>query len=438
MTTNTVKTILLIGCPLDSGNNGVSALAYSIINKLFNTIPDCNIIIQHNSGQQKEVIFNSGEKEYRLETVFFHASDRLSERKGLKYLNFVSYLLAFSPLFIRKKLSSIFPLFSAIDRTDVVMDVSGGDSFTSIYGKDVFRNITTVKNIVVRLKKPLILLPQSYGPFHGHQQIEVVRKIFNHTEIIGCRDKEGENLVTGYLKKTSKAKIINSPDVAFSLQADIAEAETISNIILKKYGNKKLVIGLNVSGLLYSDKLDFSFEISYKKLVNEIIQWAIGEINAIVLLVPHVVSTRKKTKRGFVFENTDSYVTKLLYNSLNEGIQNDVLIAPEVEDPRKIKGIISNCDYFIGARMHACIAAISQSIPTSCLAYSDKFSGVMGMANVEGTVLDLRQLTNEQCLKQIRNRILNIDNMHDQFSLVNSKIQQEIDYFFHEVKKNIS
>ena len=37
-------------------------------------------------------------------------------------------------------------------------------------------------------------------------------------------------------------------------------------------------------------------------------------------------------------------------------------------DQHAIKSIIGRCDFFIGSRMHACIAALSQKIPTAAVA----------------------------------------------------------------------
>lgn len=56
----------------------------------------------------------------------------------------------------------------------------------------------------------------------------------------------------------------------------------------------------------------------------------------------------------------------------------------------EIKYLIGRCDFFIGARMHACIAALSQCIPTVSIAYSDKFIGVMKSIGMESYCVDPR------------------------------------------------
>jgi polysaccharide pyruvyl transferase WcaK-like protein len=56
-----------------------------------------------------------------------------------------------------------------------------------------------------------------------------------------------------------------------------------------------------------------------------------------------------------------------------------------------MKYLIGQCDFFIGSRMHACIAALSQGVPAVGLAYSRKFLGVLRSIGVENLAVDLRE-----------------------------------------------
>ena len=47
------------------------------------------------------------------------------------------------------------------------------------------------------------------------------------------------------------------------------------------------------------------------------------------------------------------------------------------------KAVIGQCDFFIGSRMHACIAALSQGVPCVGVAYSMKFAGVFDTVGME-------------------------------------------------------
>ena len=61
-------------------------------------------------------------------------------------------------------------------------------------------------------------------------------------------------------------------------------------------------------------------------------------------------------------------------------------------DQNEVKWVIGQCEFFIGSRMHACIAALSQGIPAVGLAYSGKFNGVFRTIGAEDLALDLRQM----------------------------------------------
>jgi polysaccharide pyruvyl transferase WcaK-like protein len=69
-------------------------------------------------------------------------------------------------------------------------------------------------------------------------------------------------------------------------------------------------------------------------------------------------------------------------------------------DHRRAKYLIGNCNFFLGARMHSCIAALSQGIPAIGYAYSDKFLGVFESVGVTDYVVDLRDVDGTAALDQ--------------------------------------
>ena len=69
--------------------------------------------------------------------------------------------------------------------------------------------------------------------------------------------------------------------------------------------------------------------------------------------------------------------------------------------PEELKGVIGQCDLFIGARMHANIAATSMCVPTLAIAYSHKSYGIMRMLGMEKYVLDFRTMTFDEMTARI-------------------------------------
>ena len=78
-----------------------------------------------------------------------------------------------------------------------------------------------------------------------------------------------------------------------------------------------------------------------------------------------------------------------------------LILAPEFRSPSEAKSYISGLDFFMGARMHATIAAFSSGVPVIPMAYSRKFAGLFGTLGYDRTV-DLKALDNETVLARIR------------------------------------
>jgi polysaccharide pyruvyl transferase WcaK-like protein len=88
-----------------------------------------------------------------------------------------------------------------------------------------------------------------------------------------------------------------------------------------------------------------------------------------------------------------------LHAELSEAAEGRLHLADPECDHREIKWLIGHCDFFLGARMHACIAALSQGIPAIGMAYSRKFAGVFESVNVPELVTDLRKLSSSEVLE---------------------------------------
>ena len=57
-------------------------------------------------------------------------------------------------------------------------------------------------------------------------------------------------------------------------------------------------------------------------------------------------------------------------------------------EPEVLKGIIGRCELFVGARMHAVMAALSAGVPVMALSYSHKAAGIMTEFGMERWVVD--------------------------------------------------
>ena len=81
-------------------------------------------------------------------------------------------------------------MLGVISDSDLVLDVSGGDSFTDLYGSARFRNIVAPKQITLALGRRLVLLPQTYGPFRSKASRNTAMRLIDRASLAYARDPD--------------------------------------------------------------------------------------------------------------------------------------------------------------------------------------------------------------------------------------------------------
>ncbi len=119
-------------------------------------------------------------------------------------------------------------------------------------------------------------------------------------------------------------------------------------------------IGINASPLIMQCAKDGSVAYeAYRRLIKHILDTT----DATVALIPHVV-----------IENNDDRI--LLHSLYEKFASTGRVVLVEDHNCCELKGYISRCRMFIGARTHATIAAYSTCVPTLVLGYSVKSKGI--------------------------------------------------------------
>ena len=406
--------ICLLGASFDTGNMGVSALAESSIKVILNKWPDAEIILLGSGYAPREYHLSILNKEICVRILPI----RFCKNIFLPYhfLKFVFYglLLKILPgLRMRQYVANRNKYFRLLFETDFVADITGGDGFNDIYGFRRFFLVFLSKWLVLLLGKKLVLLPQTYGPFKRPLTQKMAKYILNHANLVYSRDRAGIEYLKNVLNiDANSGKVRFVPDLAFIL--DSRKPDNFDTTLLPKAkdGNTTLV-GLNISGLLfnggYTKDNMFGLKTDYRSLVHKIIDLFVDEKKAVIILVPHVFPPT-----GWEVES-DPEACRKTYELTKNTYKERILLANGKYNHNEIKYIIGLCDFFIGSRMHACIAAISQNIPTVGIAYSKKFEGVFESIGLGDCVADTRNCDEEEVLEklesvfkrrnQIRNRL---------------------------------
>lgn len=266
-------------------------------------------------------------------------------------------------------------------RSDLVVDLSG-DMQTEDYGVHVAYSHYLPLLKALAADKPLILCAQSIGPFKWTTPI--ARYIFNHAYAVTARDQ----ITMDYLAK------IDMPANKFSLTADMAfllkpVSQSYVEELLIEEGIRlqgKKVFGVSLSELvtkkfeMYNPNKDLGF---IELISNEIVTIC-NKYELTPLFISHVT--------GPTTQKDDRIICKKVADLVTKATKKTSFVLKGNYKPDELKGIIKCCHIFMGARMHANIAALSSGVPVLAISYSHKTPGIMQMFGQEEMVVKIEQL----------------------------------------------
>lgn len=353
-----IKATILWG-DLYSANRGINALTISLIDLLKEKYPKINFNIFAGSIKEENV---------KGDIVLYPIYKYCIPFK-LKYLNIVRYL----------------KLFKIAYSSDIVIDLSEGDSFTDIYGIKRFLCHYYIKYFFCNFSKRYYLAPQTIGPFTEQDTIQKALNILKKTKHLSTRDDISKNYIHDLLGN-NKNIIQVYPDLAVSLKPKKPK-NYAGNVCF----TKGKCVGINVSGLLwnkgYTKNNEFNLCIDYQQLCYQLAKYFITQGKK-VLFIPHTYSVNINE---VVQENDLSAIHELMVILKTSSLETkNIGIVDEEYSANELKWFISKMDFFIGARMHACIAAFSTGVPFVGLSYSRKFEGLFGFLGFKELIADLR------------------------------------------------
>ena len=392
--------ICLLGASFSTNNMGVGALAAGALRCFNRGFPDAEFYMLDYGKEEGAYAYNSNEDQVVIHKINMRFSKNIFLSNHVVTLLFFAFLVKTLPFErLRRWVTARNRNLKLLGNIDLFASLAGGDSFSDIYGMKRLIYVTLPQLLVLILGKRLVLLPQTLGPFRRRVSKVIARYIMERAAFVYSRDLEGLIEVTdvmGVVDLPEKFRFCY--DVGFVLEPRKPVCNTLKMIddVKKK---KHRLIGLNVSGLLYiggyTQKNMFGLKLDYKELILDIVRKILSLADVCVMLVPHVFGTREH------LETDVTACEDVQAQFLTQFDEARLFRIQEKLDQNEIKYLIGQCDFFIGSRMHACIAALSQGVPAVSIAYSKKFKGVLGSIGCADMVVDPRTMDREQILDVI-------------------------------------
>lgn len=366
--------ITLLNAAPDTGNQGVSALCYSAVAGLSKRGLHEVCVADHGRGRRSGSLAGMPVDLIGLtHTRRYWRGDSLTTVRALA-----------------KRGGRFNAAVNAILSSDAVVDVSGGDSFTDLYGPHRFAAMVMTKQLALENGLPLILLPQTLGPFVSPAALRVATDILLAARAVWVRDLASLEFLRRTLGDRFDPKRHRlGVDMAVALpQAKPQLSKSIMDML--EGGRTYPLAGLNVSGLLsYNPEAaqeQFGLADRHDHQIDRVALTALQSDPAMrLLLLPHV-------NRGPGHPESDLDACQALVRRLPTELAARVQVLEAPLNAMELKWVLGRLDWFAGARMHATIGAFSSGTPTLGLGYSDKTAGVFDQCGIGRHVADLRTM----------------------------------------------
>lgn len=253
--------------------------------------------------------------------------------------------------------------------TDIIL-IGHDSAFSGLFGTIPFFKLYNLF-IAKSLNKKTVFYAGTVEEFENKIQSFIGKFILNNIDLITLREKKSLE----YLKKMNLSldNVHLTADVAYLL--DPAPLEQVNNILSIEEINKsktKPLIGVTVTQEMFYNSFPElkTFEKKYNKsleLMSALMDYIVEKYDAQIIFLPHCIGPTKVLD--------DRIVSLDIISRTNN--KNQIKLITQEYTPEELKGVIGQCDMFIGERLHSVVGAISMGIPSIAILHGNNRNGLI-------------------------------------------------------------
>jgi polysaccharide pyruvyl transferase WcaK-like protein len=315
-------------------------------------------------------------------------------------------LLVPSVLLVRLGLPSLYKkdVLSRMARSDVVVSCSDENfkETASMLPLNIYWAITWWSMLFERmievtvakyLRKPLVMFPNSVGPFRTRLGLLMSKLALNNFDAIIVRDSVSFNS----MKKLGVVPGMTlTSDAALLFSAD-------SRVPVRKFGSPSVGVSIGVYSQSLSEKDFEKFLSENARALDKIVELYDFD----VCFFPHFLTG---------FENDDFEVSKLVKGKMKNGDRARVF---RIDSLDEFKLCLEQMELLISSKMHPMVLATSGYVPTVCIAYDHKQTGFLRDLGLTEYLIDLKDVDSETIVSKVGKVV---ENRKDIVALLKDKI----------------
>ena len=97
-----------------------------------------------------------------------------------------------------------------VNKMDALIDISGF-AFSDQWGHGPTRDVASLAHFYKKQGKPVIFLPQAFGPFSNDESKKGIRKLIDNTDLIFARDRQSKKYLSDVFGPSAKIRLC--PDI---------------------------------------------------------------------------------------------------------------------------------------------------------------------------------------------------------------------------------
>ncbi len=370
---------------LEYGNIGNYYMVEPTFRELHRVFPDAEIATTFQMTEE----FCQREKVVCLPLELFYAWSENDLPNALKELGIATIYQETG------QLVSSTPYIDEVLKSDLVIDFSGEmwGYHSDLVGRDRFLVGLLKDRVVQLLKKPIVMLAGSPGPFRDEKTRDFAKIVFKDFDFVANREEESIQILKDAGFYTANVNSYACPSFLFEPKSKDEMQEILRNENINS--SEKKTVGFVLCGFNFKDGPYDKWPRLNKEYDEfaDAVEYIINTLDARVVLLSHSngfdITPEFKLKPG-----RDYPIVKQLQQVVLERgnvTADEVLCIDNVYTPKETKAIIGHFDMFITGRLHASVAAISQCVPTVIIMHghgpkSYKIQGFSKLLGIENCV----------------------------------------------------
>ena len=251
------------------------------------------------------------------------------------------------------------------------------------------------------LAKPLIVFPNSIGPFQTRVGLLLARIIFANVDLVMLREVHSYGL---FKKLDVKTPSMLTTDVALLFRCPGS-----------KVGRSLPPRAVGVCPALYALSFSADEVRGYIASHAAVLDYLVGECKHNVVFLPHEVSPVKP--------QDDLQISRAIVGEMKHANNTRIIETSSVDE---FKSLLSQLDFLITSRMHPAVLACAANVPTLMLVYDHKQTGFFAQLGLTDYMLPVRDITRDTLLKKVSLLLGNMDKVKTELRLRVPVLQDDL------------